>query len=131
MKGIDTNVLVRYILQDDIEQGKKATKFIESECSVESPGFINSIVLCELVWVLETAYQYPKQDIANVIEKILKIKQFFIHESEIIWQTLYSYKNSKADFADNYIGKLNTYHGCKYTVTFDKKAVRLENFKPI
>lgn len=129
MKGIDTNVLVRYIVQDDAKQGKEAIHFIEKECSDKSPIFINGIVLCELVWVLESAYDYPRDNIALVIEQILKTRQFYIHEPEILWQSVYGYKNNGADFADNYIGHLNKHHGCENTVTFDKRAAKLNYFK--
>ncbi len=129
MKGVDTNILVRYILQDDPRQSQLATDFIENECSVEAPVFINGIVLCELVWVLESAYEYPKKSIANVIEKILRIRQFHIHEPEIAWKALHGYSSSGgADFSDHYIANLNMQYGCDYTVTFDKKAARAVGF---
>ena len=74
MIGVDTNVLVRYIVQDDIEQSKDATRFIEKRISSSNPGFINQIVLCELVWVLKRAYGYEKTIIFEVLEKILQTK---------------------------------------------------------
>lgn len=129
MKGIDTNVLVRYILQDDFKQSKIATDFIELKCSENNPGVINGIVICELIWVLETGYEYERKDIAKVIESTLKTRQFQITESEILWQSLHSYIHSSADFADHYIAYLNAKNNCQYTVTFDKKAARSEHFK--
>ncbi len=57
MTGIDTNVLVRYIVQDDPAQSALATTFIEKNCTAKKPGFINLIVLCELTWVLKRAYR--------------------------------------------------------------------------
>lgn len=129
MLGVDTNVLVRYILQDDLKQAQQATNFLENECSENIPAFINGIVMCELVWVLESAYEYPKESIASVIEQILRTRQFHIHEPEILWQSLHGYKHNGADFADNYIASLNAHHGCEYTVTFDKRASRLKQFK--
>jgi predicted nucleic-acid-binding protein len=131
MIGIDTNVLVRYLVQDDPEQSQQATRFIETECSIQKPAFINGIVLCELVWVLETVYAYPKQSIAKVIEKILRTRQFFIYQSEILWQTLRGYQRDGADFADHYIAILNAHNGCDYTATFDKKASRLKYFEAL
>jgi predicted nucleic-acid-binding protein len=131
MKGIDTNVLVRYILQDDHKQSQQATYFIEQTCSNEELLFINSIVLCEFVWVLETAYKYAKKDIAYALEQILKTRHFHIHEPEILWRSLDGYRNEGADFADHYIANLNVHNGCEYTVTFDKSAGQLQHFKPI
>ncbi len=129
MKGIDTNVLVRYLVQDDPVQSKQAIRFIEEECTTETPGFINEVVFCELVWVLESAYGYERALIVKVLEKILTTRQFEIHNPEIIWQALHGYKNKTADFADHYITHLNAKQGCDYTFTFDKKASKLEHFE--
>lgn len=129
MIGIDTNILVRYLVQDDVLQSQKATHLLENDCSTNKPAFINAVVLCELVWVLETAYEYNREIIATVLEKILRTKQFHIHEPEIIWQALHGYKNSKVDFADNFINHFNIKHDCEFTMTFDKKAGRLVGFK--
>ena len=131
MKGIDTNVLVRYIVQDDKTQSLLATNFIEKSTAELSPIFINPIVLCELVWVLETAYKYAKEDIFNVLEKILRTRQFCIYQSEILWNCLSDYQHMNIDFADSYIAHLNSANECEYTVTFDKKAVRLKYFKEL
>lgn len=125
MKGIDTNVLVRYIVQDDAEQSASATHFLEKECTLTSPAFISGIVLCELVWVLEIAYEYSRQEIVSVLECILKVRQFHLHEPDILWQTLKGYAQGRADFADHYIMRLNHHFGCTTTLTFDKKAAKL------
>jgi predicted nucleic-acid-binding protein len=127
MKGLDTNVLVRYLVQDNPNQSRAATHFIEQE-ETDGSLFVNAIVLCELVWVLESAYQYPKHDIIRVIEQILKTRQFHIHEADLLWQTLHSYQKETADFADHYIAHLNQAEGCTLTATFDKKAARLKHF---
>ena len=76
MKGLDTNILVRYFVQDDPVQGEKATQFIEKTVAEGETCFINNIVLCELVWVLESAYDYSKEEIADLIEKILRTSMF-------------------------------------------------------
>ena len=132
MRGIDTNVLVRYIVQDDPEQSRQATHFIERTCSgEESSIFITGIVLCELVWVLETSYEYPKESIIPVLEKILKTRQFCIYQSEILWNCFHDYQQINIDFADSYIAHLNASNSCEYTVTFDKKASRLKQFKQL
>lgn len=128
MKGIDTNVLVRYLVQDDPLQAKKAGRFIERECSSESPGFINRIVLCELVWVLESAYGYTSAAIAAVLEKILRTRQLKIENLEAAWIALREYQKGGADFADNLLAVVNRQWGCKHTVTFDKKAGPREGF---
>jgi len=132
MKGIDTNVLIRYIVQDDPEQSQQATHFIEKTASSEeSPIFITGIVLCELVWVLEAAYEYSKENILKVLEKILRTRQFCIYQPEILWNCLHDYQQLNIDFSDSYIAHLNASNECEYTVTFDKKATRLKYFKQL
>jgi predicted nucleic-acid-binding protein len=131
VKGLDANVLVRYIVQDDPEQSKLATQFIERECTLESPAFINGIVICKLVWVLETAYEYARQDISRVIEQILRTREFYIHDPELLWQSLWGYQHKGADFADHFIASINAHNGCKFTVTFDKKAAKAEHFRQL
>ena|SRR5579872_4643705 len=131
MKGIDTNVLVRYIVQDDPEQSRQASQFIEAACSEENTIFITGIILCELVWILETVYDYSRQEIALVLEKILTVRQFHIFQPDILRKSLHDYQHLKVDFSDSYIAHLNIDNECEYTVTFDKKATRLKHFKQL
>ncbi len=126
MVGIDTNILVRYLVQDDPAQGKRASDFIEKTCTRENPGFINHIVLCELSWVLESVYSYEKETLIEVLEKILIVGQFEIENKDNVWAALHDYKNSKADFSDCLIARKNRFHGCEKTVTFDKGLKNLE-----
>lgn len=125
MNGIDTNVLVRYIVQDDEEQTQLAAHFLEKVCSNASPAFISGIVLCELVWVLESAYEYSREEISDVLACILKVQQFHLHEPDVLWRSLRGYAQEGADFADHYIMHLNHQYGCDTTFTFDKKAAKM------
>jgi len=123
MTGIDTNVLVRYLVQDDPEQAKKAARFVTNECSPEDPGLINRIVLCELVWVLESAYGYAREQVSLALEKILRTTQFTIEDHQEAWSSFRQYQEG-ADFADSFIAFVNRRHGCERTATFDRKAAR-------
>ena len=127
MKGIDTNVLVRYLVQDEPGQGRKATAFITKKCSADAPGLINRIVLCEVVWVLEHAYQYPRNQVAGALDKILRTSQFKIEDHQEVWAALREYQTG-GDFADALIAAINRRLGCEYTVTFDRKAGRCSGF---
>ena len=129
MIGIDTNVLVRYIVQDDPRQSKIATNFMERKISVTNPGFINIIVLCELFWVLKRAYKYEKSIICSVIEKILQTKEIIVDHADIVWISLKEYQNGEADFSDYLITNYNCYSECGYTITFDRNASSAKNFK--
>ena len=128
MIGIDTNVLVRYITQDDELQSGIATEFIENYCSNGNKIFVNHIVICELVWVLQKCYKLSKPKTINVVEHILQISQFNIENVQIIWQALADYKKGPADFADYVVGRTNTFNNCDETVTFDQKVSKSKGF---
>ena len=70
MKAVDTNVLVRYLVQDNPAQGQKAAAFIETAAAANDQILIGNIVLCEMVWVLDSAYAYAKSEIARALENI-------------------------------------------------------------
>jgi len=120
--GLDTNVLVRYIAQDDRRQAAKATRVIEEECSETRPGFVTAIVLAELVWVLDCSYGSAKAEIVAVLQRILRTKQLVVQDAETIWKAVRSFEASKADFADCLIERIGATHECEYTSTFDKHA---------
>jgi len=119
MIGLDTNILVRYLIQDDPVQARKATSEIEKGLGAGQQFFIADIVMCELVWVLETAYGYVRRDIVPVLENILRTKQFVFENKDLLWQSLADYKTKKGDFADHLIGRTGHKFGCHETVTFD------------
>lgn len=124
MIGIDTNVLVRYIAQDDDAQSRRATKFIENECSPTKPGFVGYVTIIELVWVSESCYEASRTDIAQLLRRLLSIKQLVVQEAETVWRALRQYETEQADFADCLVACIAQSAGCKTTVTFDKKAAK-------
>lgn len=129
MTGLDTNVLVRYLVQDEAMQAAQATKYIEKNCTEEHPCFIGQIVLCELAWVLESNYHQSREQIVLVIEQLLQVGQLEVMEPELVWRALDDYKNSNVDFPDHLLGRVNEARGCECTVTFDKKAAKQPAFK--
>lgn len=120
MTGLDTNVLVRYLTDDDPSQAKKATQVIEGAAEGGDLLYVTSIVLCELVWVLESAYGHSRPEIQAVLERILRTAQFRFDHKELLWQAWQSYCEGRADFSDYLIGYLGTRDGCQDTVTFDR-----------
>ncbi len=112
-------MLVRYLVKDDEKQAEKAFTYIKRISSSGELLFISSIVLCELVWVLESAYEYKRTDIADVLEKILMIKQFEIDSKDVVRQAVRDYRNGRGDIADYLIGRINHVKGCDKTATFD------------
>jgi len=131
MIGLDTNVLVRYLVQDDPGQSRKAIQVITKQCTRDDPGFINRIALCELVWVLESAYGYSKDTIVAVLEKLLRTSQLKIEDVQTAWTAFRMYQKGKADFADCLMGATNRLSGCETTVTLDLAAGKLEGFRAI
>ena len=129
MNGLDTNVLVRYLAQDEPRQTALASHFIEEQCSADSPGYINHIVLCELAWVLESNYRQGREELSTIIERLLLVSQFEIQEAEVVWRALADYRRSSADFPDHLLGRINQSSGCDSTLTFDKSAASQPGFQ--
>jgi predicted nucleic-acid-binding protein len=128
MIGIDTNVLVRYVVQDDARQAASASHFIEATLSDEDPGWIASIVLCEFVWVLEAAYGYARNAIVATLQRLFEVDRFRIESPSLAWRALEEYR-AGADFSDALIALGNEHEGCSYTATFDRGAVRLKQMR--
>ncbi len=120
MSGLDTNVLVRYLVGDDEKQAQKASACIRVIAASGKSCFISSIVLCELVWVLESAYDYEKNEIGDVLDKLLITKQFEIENKDIVRQAIHDYKAGDGDIADYLIGRFNQDKGCDITYTFGR-----------
>lgn len=131
MIGLDTNVVVRLLTQDDSRQLKRAREAITSQCSAEDPGWINSIVLVEVIWVLSSAYQYSRGEIVGAIEKLLQVRELEIQYVDEVWEALHLYRDHPADFSDYYLAVINRKSGCGTTLTFDVKAARNEMFSMI
>jgi predicted nucleic-acid-binding protein len=119
MKGLDTNVLVRYLTRDDPGQERAASRFLDSARTRGEPIFVNVIVLCELVWVLGRTYEYSRAEVAAVIGQLLATEQIVVEDADLAWLALSDYEASKADFADCLIGRRNLRLGCDETVTLD------------
>ena len=131
MIGLDTNVLVRYLVQDDPAQTRRANALIDRAAAKETAMFVNHVVMCELAWVLGRGYGYPRTALVEVIEKILLGRQFEIEKKDLAWAALANFKASRADFADCLIGVTNALAGCESTLTFDRSAASLSAFKQV
>lgn len=123
MIGIDTNVLVRYIMQDDPKQSPLADRFIES-LSAESPGFIPLVALVEVAWVLTAAYDVSRSELVKALEGILRTKELITEDADLVWRALHAFKAATADFADCLIASSATSAGCSKIVTFDRAAAK-------
>ena len=129
MIGLDTNVLVRFIAQDDRAQSREATELIESRLTPENPGYVSIIALAETVWVLERIYGLSHISLATAIERVLQIEVLVVENEREVFAAMIALKEGKGPFADSLIGALGKKAGCSTTVTFDKKALRLPGFE--
>jgi len=129
MIGLDTNVLLRYLVQDDLAQLRKAAECIEQRLTKSNPGFISVVVMVETVWVLEQVYSFANDQIIAAIKRILQIDVFLIEHRLAIYVAMVALKQRRGSFADALIGAINRRAGCSRTVTFDRKALRLPGFE--
>jgi len=127
--GLDTNVLIRYIVQDDPVQSPIATEFIETRCTQQTPGFVCAIVLAEIAWVLERGYGYDKSVILAVLKQSLSTAELTVENADIAWAAVMDYESHGAGFADCLLGRVNQDHGCGKTYTLDAKAAKTACFE--
>ena len=128
MIGIDSNVLVRYLTQDDPSQAPKATRFI-STLSVREPGFVSVVTLAELAWVLERSFRYSEREIADSIMRLLESDALVFENEPQVFAAFAMLEEGRGSFADALIGQLSFKAGCSRVVTFDADACRLPGFE--
>jgi predicted nucleic-acid-binding protein len=131
MIGLDTNVLVRYIVQGDPEQAAAAARLIEGRCTAESPGYVSVPVLVELVWVLTTAYRHGKAAVVSVVRQVLRTAELTVEDRDTVLTALREFESGAADFADCLIAHRNHARGCRLTYTFDRSAARGRHFAAV
>lgn len=129
MIGLDTNVLVRYLAQDDPVQSPKATDIFERRLSAHDPGFVSVVAMVETVWVLERAYGLADRDIATAVERMLQAEVLVVQDEQEVFTAMIALKEGHGSFADALIGALGARAGCSRTLTFDQKALRLPGFE--
>lgn len=124
MIGLDTNVLVRYIMQDDTKQSPKASRLIES-LTVDEPGFISIVSVVELGWVLSSSYGLSREQLEQGFEALLRAKEIVIDRADLVLKALRVFKATSADFADCLIERAAASAGCDRTMTFDIGAAKV------
>ena len=129
MIGLDTNILIRYLTQDDPVQSAKATDIFESRLTLKNPGFVSVVAMVETAWVLDRAYGLTAQEIATVVERLLQIDVLAIENEQQVFTAMVALKQGRGSFADALIAELGARAGCTRTLTFDQKAIRLAGFE--
>jgi len=129
MIGIDTNLLVRLVVNDDERQSLAVERFIQEHSSSEDPCYISNIVLIEMVWVLESAYGFDRNSVADVLDRLLEVEQFDFDSPDEVAAAVDDFRYRGVEFADCLLGRTNIFAGCEHTITFDRKAAKLPGFK--
>lgn len=130
MIGLDTNVLVRFLVQDDPEQAAAANGLFAG-LTEEAPGFLCREVLVELVWVLERAYGLSRLDIARALDSLLEARDLVVEAADRVAIAVDRYRKGGAGFADQMITLAGQGAGCRETVTFDRQAGALPGMRPL
>jgi predicted nucleic-acid-binding protein len=129
MIGVDTNVLVRLIVNDDDRQARAVERFILENSTANARCYVSNMALIETVWVLETVYCYERSQVAEAMEAVLEVAQFDFDSPTDAKAAVDDFRRGPAEFVDCLIGRMNRFVGCEYTVTFDRKAAKLEGFR--
>jgi len=120
--ALDTNILLRYVIDDDPVQSARATRLIEDQLTVVAPGFVSLVVICELIWAMTQTYGLPRANVLRTLAGILDMAHLEI-ESRVIVREAASMTGDIADAIIHLTGRRN---GCTHTLTFDKKFARIE-----
>ncbi len=128
MLGLDTNVVVRYLVRDDERQYEKARRLIERAASEDESCLVSLAVLLEIEWVLRSRYGFSKAEVMAVFSAMLEAQELAFEDEASVEHALYSWRDSTADFADCLIEAHNRRLGCRATATFDGKALKLTGF---
>ena len=122
--GLDTNVLLRYLVGDDPAQHAASAHLIEELCTAEHPGSVHPVALCEMVWALRQVYKVPKAQIVEVLRTLLNIRTIGVLEADRVRQAVALYAEAQADFADCFMQVCYLEAGRRF-VTFDQRASKL------
>lgn len=129
MIGLDTNVVLRYLAQDEPRQSKAARDLIDNELTRDEPGYIAAISLAEIVWVLKRLYGASRHEIADSVEGLLSAPTIVVEHRGLLRQAVQDFRGTTAEFSDCMIACINANAGCDVTVTFDRAAAKLARFK--
>jgi predicted nucleic-acid-binding protein len=130
MLGLDTNVLVRFLVRDDPRQYRRARRIIRDEVINGGSVFVSHLVLLEMEWVLRSRYEYAKNELMGVLVGILESADLTIEDEASLEQALFCWRDSSAEFADCLTGARHLSLGCHATATFDHRAAKLPGFLP-
>jgi predicted nucleic-acid-binding protein len=128
MLGLDTNVLIRYLVRDDQRQFERARRLIDRETAEGEPVLVSLLVLLETESVLRSRYDLAKGDIVSALSALLDTAELRFEDEPTVESAVYSWKDSAMEFAACLIEARNRRLGCRATATFDAKALEHAGF---
>lgn len=128
MIALDTNVLIRFLVEDDPVQCRQAKALIRRAIASGEPCFVSEVVLCEIVWVLESSYRVERVEIGRVLDRLLRAQRLRFRSSERLARALAAYTSGRGDFADYWIREAAGEGGCESVATFDRALLREPGF---
>ena len=128
MIGFDTNILVRYLVEDDPIQSPIARDLIE-RLSEKEPGFVSVVAMAEAAWVLGSTYRFTDSQTAAALERILQTEVLVVERESEVYEATEIMREGRGSFADALIAVVDRLVGCQHTLTFDRKAARLPEFE--
>lgn len=128
MIGLDTNILVRFLVEDDLAQTERAQAILRRAIESDDPCYVSDIVLCELVWVLERSYKIKRPAIGATLSRLIRARHLSFASVERLSRTLESYTSGRGDFADYLIRETSREAGCEAVATFDGDLLKEPGF---
>lgn len=128
MIALDTNVLVRFLVEDDAAQAARATALISSAIALDEPLYVSDVVLCETVWVLSAAYELPRAEIAGVLSQLVRTRHLRFENSDRVARCVRDFESGRGDFADYVIRRTADDAGFDAVATFDKVLLKEAGF---
>jgi predicted nucleic-acid-binding protein len=129
MIGLDSNIIIRALLQDDPAQSKIAAALLDGRLTIDQPGFVSVVAIAEIAWVLARSYGYSQRAIADAVERMLENEALIVDREEAVFDAVAKVRLGLGSFGDALIGALNTEAGCDRTLSFDRRALRLPGFE--
>jgi predicted nucleic-acid-binding protein len=126
--GLDTDILVRFITQDDPRQSAIANEIFERRLTRAAPGFVSVVAIAETAWVLERSYRLSGEAVAAAIERVLQTENLVVESKQAVFTAMTALKDGLGAFSDALIGALGADAGCSHALTFDRRAARLPGF---
>ena len=128
MIALDTNVLVRYLVEDDAKQTALAAALIDRAVADGEPLFVSDIVVCETVWVLSVSYDVRRAEIASVLRNLFRARHLAFNAADQLVRALEAYEAGKGDFADYFIREQARFADCESVATFDRVLLKERGF---